>query len=484
MPPIKLKYIRDTLIPMLVKSGCKTEGQLQKGIGAFLKQGEEEAIPVVNEDGDPVEISEIILVGAEPAEDVVEEEPVEDEPAEVVQASMNAMAVKAVAAATKASGSNRPRSPSDNKAFKIPPTAKRHTGQLKCFKGTSPTGTDPEYRAYGFGEYIRWLRSKGAHAGSRDWLLKEGHITKAMAEGSNIIGGAFVPEEFSADLIRLVEEFGVFREAARVMPMSRDTMLFPRRTSGLTGAWIGENTTITDSDLGTDNVQLTARKLATLTRISNELMEDSIIGLGDLIATEIALVMATEEDEAGFNGDGTNTNGGIFGLTVKGIDGNHTASVVTDGANDDTFAEVDLAFMHEVTGTLPRFPGINPKWYVHQAAWANVLQRLAAAQGGVTWRETNDGTPTMTFLGFDVVISQVLQSSTGDISDAVWGLFGDISMSSTFGDRKTVEVQTSTERFFDIDQTAIRGIERIDIVNHDMGDNTDAGPIIIMRMGS
>ena len=58
--------------------------------------------------------------------------------------------------------------------------------------------------------------------------------------------------------------------------------------------------------------------------------------------------------------------------------------------------------------------------------------------------------------------------------------FGDLSMAATFGDRRGMTIAVSTERYFELDQLAIKGTERFDIVAHGLGDNTNAGPIVAL----
>ena len=43
-----------------------------------------------------------------------------------------------------------------------------------------------------------------------------------------------------------------------------------------------------------------------------------------------------------------------------------------------------------------------------------------------------------------------------------------------------MRIQISTDRYFEYDQLAIRGTERVDIVNHEVGDASNAGSIIML----
>ena len=108
------------------------------------------------------------------------------------------------------------------------------------------------------------------------------------------------------------------------------------------------------------------------------------------------------------------------------------------------------------------------------------VQTCALPICGVTMRETEQGSQPM-FMGYPVVIAQKSNSDlTAQTSTVIFG-FGDLSLAATFGDRQAISITTSTDRFFDQDQTAIRGIERVDFVAHDLGDTTDAGPFIVAK---
>jgi hypothetical protein len=56
------------------------------------------------------------------------------------------------------------------------------------------------------------------------------------------------------------------------------------------------------------------------------------------------------------------------------------------------------------------------------------------------------------------------------LNGSIMLLLGDLSMSSTIGSRGGIEIKTSTQRLMDADQVLWRGRERMDIVNHDLGD--------------
>ena len=481
-PAIPLRIFRDNILPGLVKAAGGDEAALIKSVKLTLKQGDEEAeIPVVNEAGETVPVTEIILVGAPSEEDAVDAGIAEEVEEPVAAESLQRMVDSAIRKQLGGSGLHQ-RNPIRNvpqTKQRVPAQARKWGGgRLKCFtRGTD--ADENEFNSYAFAKWMQHVGSKGVR--NADWLMRNGIISKAttMTEGSNQDGGALVPEQFVSDIISLVEEFGVFRANARVMPMTSDAGMVPRRTSGLTLNWTGEASSISASSVGTDNVELIAKKPTTLSRISSELFEDAAIAVGDLIAQEIATAFAGGEDAAGFNGDGTSTYGGIQGIMTKIPAGGK----ITAASGNTAFSTLDMNDFHTVTGTVPAFPGIVPKWFISKAGFADSMQRLAHAQGGVTRLETEAGSQ-MSFLGYEVVFTQKLNSTLTAQASTNIIAFGDLSMSSTLGDRRALSIATSDERYFDTDETAIRGTERVAINNHDLGDASNAGPTVVLATPS
>jgi HK97 family phage major capsid protein len=323
-----------------------------------------------------------------------------------------------------------------------------------------------------------WFLGINGNKRAADYAKAHGlPIIRAQGEGSNTGGGFLVPAALTGTIIALRETRGVYRAHATITPMSGDAIHVPRRTGGLTAYFTAENAAITESSATWDNVGLAAKKLATLTRSSTDLDEDATIDWGNWFVTEIAYAFAAKEDDCGFNGDGTATYGGIRGITKLLIDGSHDAGKVAATSGHDVFTEIDSVDLTGLISKLPAYALQNAKWYCSQVANALVLCRLAASSGGIVVQTIN-GKTVPTFLGFPIVVTQVLPQVTTALNGVVMLLFGDLALASTLGERRGVTVARSTERYLELDQVAWRGTERVDIVNHDLGDNSNAGPIV------
>jgi HK97 family phage major capsid protein len=325
--------------------------------------------------------------------------------------------------------------------------------------------------AYGFG---RVLLGAMGHKSSADWVADR-YGRKAQSESNNSLGGFLVPEELDEAIIDLRAEHGKFRANTRVLNMQRDVMMINRRVSGLTANAVAENGTFSESEKTFDQVQLVTQKFGTLTKVSSELLADSVINIGDDIAGEIAYAFANKEDECGFNGDGTESFGRITGLK------NAVGSAGTKTGSGSSFGALTLADFTDTIGLTPEFvfSRTAPKWYMSTQFYHSVVLKLLNAAGGNTNQLLADGVTVPSLFGYEVVKVDVMPKTSA--SGVICAYFGALDLSSTMGDRRPTEVATSTDFAFNQDQTAIRGMTRFDINNHDVGDSTDAGAIVALK---
>lgn len=335
------------------------------------------------------------------------------------------------------------------------------------------TRQENEEQAY---KFFMWFASKldprtELQAKAAQFCADNGLNTKTINEGTNDQGGALVPAEFDATLIRLVETYGVFRNAAMTSNMSTETKTQPRRTAGITTYWVGEGQTITASNPTFDNVMLVAKKLAAISVMSSEVNEDSALSIADILAFEMAYGFALAEDQAGFNGDGTPTYGGITGVCpkLKGLSGTIANIAGLFVGTGNAYSELMLTDFEGTVGLLPQYADPRAEWYVHKSFFHTVMQKLELAAGGVTAREISEGDRRSRpiFLGYPVNFAQVMPRT--EANSQVCALFGDLAMAATFGDRRRRTMFTDPYSLSTKDQILVRSTERIDINVHDVG---------------
>jgi HK97 family phage major capsid protein len=264
-----------------------------------------------------------------------------------------------------------------------PPSAHKLYGSIKNFhdreiQGKTVKAVDQAYTA---GMWFKATILDNAEA--KDWCKSRGvPVQKAQGEGVDSAGGFLVPEELMANIIVLREQFGVFRQECQNVPMGSDTLNWPRRLTGLTATFTGENTALTESQVSWDNINLTAKKLGVLARMSTEIEQDAVIAIADWLVGEIAYAFAAKEDDCGFNGTGASAYGGIRGTTVIGVDASHTAGKVASASA--TFSSIVLKDFTNTMGLLPQYAIGNAKWYMSQQFFYSVGRKPS----GCGWRQS------------------------------------------------------------------------------------------------
>jgi HK97 family phage major capsid protein len=336
------------------------------------------------------------------------------------------------------------------------PQARRNS-RLKAFKSDGA--------AFSAGQFLRATILDDRKA--ENWCHSHGiPIEKAQSEGVNSAGGFLVPTEFEQAIIDLRDANGTFRQEVQVVPMGTATMTIPRRAGGLQAFFIEEGQAIPESQKTWDQVSLTAKKIAVLTRISSELSEDAIINAADDLAQEMAFAFAAYEDRVGWHGDGTFADAGITGVATKF--GNGLGTMVPAATGHDLFSELSLADITKLIASVPKYAEKNAKFYCSQFAWMTVFQRLIASAGGNNINTLTGGKARRSFLGYPVVIDLQLPDSPISLVDEAMLYFGDLSMAARMGERRGITIAASRDAFFVQDQTALRATQRFDVNVHDL----------------
>lgn len=351
-------------------------------------------------------------------------------------------------------------------------------GRLRGFKG--PNAEERAYRAGMF--YKSQLLGDGE---ATRWCADHGVIdSRALGEGVNSLGGVFVNEEILNEIIVLVEQYGTFVQHARNVNMASDTLIVPRRVGGLQAYFVGENTSIPDSDASWDRVQLIAKKVAVSNRMSSELLQDSVLNLADYITTEIARSLAILTDRVGFVGTGSSNDGGIVGAATK-LGAGSLAGLVTAATGNTAVTSLTIDDFVNAAARLPVYARAKAAWFCSPAAFAASVQRLGLSNNGKITGGNTAATlaeaPEMRLLGYPVHFVHTMSSDLGVDPGSVKFLLGDLSLSTMYATRRGLQIKTSVDRYAELDQTLIVATSRFDAVTHDVGSATTAGPLVALR---
>lgn len=477
------KFTKDKVMRMVTLSEVEKDLQNladQVGQEGFLKAKGLylDKVAITNEKGEPMSAEDVEIVLMPKMEEEEEEKAAEDDEEDKMEeedeekAAVEPKSLKIRMPRQKALGvhATKAHSPSISRP--------KLWGRLKNFKDDS--NGDAVDKALRFGH---WLMAGAGMRKSLNWCDRNGIEVKAHTEGVNSAGGFLVPDEFETELISLREQFGVFRQNARIRPMKSDTLRIPRRATTLSASFVGEAAAGTETTQVFEQVNLIAKKAMVLTTVSNELAEDAFVNLADDVAGEIAYAFAKKEDECGFIGDGTSTYGGIRGVSDILNAGTAGKQHFDDGGS--SAADISLADLIDFMALLPEYADTpNCKFYMHKSIFHGIFENRLAASGGTGYNELAAGGQRQ-FLGYPVVFTQTMPAAWG--ANEMLALFGDLSLAASFGDRRSTTIQLSEHAtvgggsVFEQDELAVRGTERFDINVHDTGDSGASGPIVGLR---
>jgi HK97 family phage major capsid protein len=288
-----------------------------------------------------------------------------------------------------------------------------------------------------------YLAALGGNARAKEFLA-------AQSIGTDSLGGFTVPDPLSDALINLIEDRGTARQKSQRIVMSADTWSVPKVAGQATIYYPSEASSITDSSVSFSQVQLAAKKLAALVKMSTEVTEDSILDMLSVVVDSIAYSIALEEDKNLFNGvaGGVNTSG-IAG--DASVDDTNVASV-------SALALTDLTACSSGIGN-PIIGAVN-EWYMSPVVFHGAVRDLLNAAGNNSMRELEEG-QRPTLLGYPVNLVSCLPSAPA--SGELVAVFGDLRLGAYFGDRRALNFKTLNELYMEQDQIGVVATERIDI---------------------
>jgi HK97 family phage major capsid protein len=207
-----------------------------------------------------------------------------------------------------------------------------------------------------------------------DWIGRRLSLhRKALGTLTDTAGGTMVPLPMLGELIDLQRSLEVFATAgAREVALPPNGRIqFPKLTAASTAYWVGEGSSITESQPTTGNLDLQAKKLGVFVKLNNELLRFASPSAEGLVRLDMARAAALKADLAMLEGTGGTQIKGV--ITYSDIT-THTAS--TTGTNGDTFTPADVALMES---KLPDAVEAPTAWVMRKAMFAALMNRRSDA---------------------------------------------------------------------------------------------------------
>ena len=222
-------------------------------------------------------------------------------------------------------------------------------------------------------------------------------VVNALQVGVESEGGYLAPDEYQRTLIEALEEQNIFRQLAHVISTSSGDRKIPVVASKGTASWIDEEAAYPESDDSFGQVSIGAYKLATMLKVSEELLNDSVFDLPSYIAREFARRIGAAEEEAFFTGNGTGKPTGILNAT-----GGAETGVTAASATAITMDEVmDLYYSL-------RAPYRRNAVFIMNDSTIKAIRKLKNGNGDYLWQPSLTAGQPDTLLGRPVYTSSYM----------------------------------------------------------------------------
>ena len=295
------------------------------------------------------------------------------------------------------------------------------------------------------------------------WDAMRGKFTNDTATGLSVgtdeKGGYTVPDEFERRLVQALEENNIFRTLAHTIRTNSGTRTIPIASEYGEAAWIEEGTAIPESDMTFSVQTLSAFKMGSMIRVSNELLHDSAFDIASYIAQRLGRRFGNCEENAFINGTGVSQNPAVTASQPTGILTSLTnAAVTTENAATITFDDVYKLF-YGLKGPYRQ----KAKFLCNETVLLQ-LMLLKDGNGRYLWKPGLEIGKPDTVLGHEIYTSTYMPAITNvpatDAGKKVL-LFGDFDY-YWIADRTNRSMKRLDELYAVNDQVGFLGTQRVD----------------------
>lgn len=272
-------------------------------------------------------------------------------------------------------------------------------------------------------------------------------IQNALKIGTDSEGGYLVPDEFERTLVEGLLEENIFRQLAKVITTSSGDRKIPVVASKGTASWVDEEGAIPESDDAFTQVSIGAYKLATMIKVSEELLNDSVFNLEGYIAQEFARRIGSKEEEAFFIGDGVGKPTVIFNDTAGGELGVTAASATAITVDEllDLFYSLKSPYRKKAIFTM-------------NDATVKLIRKLKDGNGQYLWQPSITVGEPDTILNRPVKTSSYVPIAASGTKPIAFGDFGYYWVA----DRQGRSFQRLNELFAATGQVGFKASQRVD----------------------
>ena len=272
-------------------------------------------------------------------------------------------------------------------------------------------------------------------------------VYNALQIGTDSEGGYLCPDEYERTLIQALEEENKLRSLCKVIRTSSGDRKIPLVASHGTASWVDEEGVIPESDDSFGQITLGAHKVASIIKVSDELLQDSVFDVESYIATEFARRVGDAEEAAFITGDGAGKPIGMLHETNGAATGVTAASATAITADE----LIDLVYSLKA-------PYRKRAIFLFNDQTIKAIRKLKDGNGQFLWQPGLQMGQPNTLLGYRYETSThmpVIGASAKPI------LFGDLS-SYWIADREGRSIKRLNELYATTGQVGFRVTQRLD----------------------
>ena len=268
----------------------------------------------------------------------------------------------------------------------------------------------------------------------------------ALQVGTDSEGGYLVPDEYERRLIESLADANVLRGLCTTIRTENGDRRIPLVTGHGTAAWVEEEGIIPESDDTFGMIALGAHKVATIIKVSDELLQDSVFDVESYITKQFGQRIGGAEEIAFLTGDGVakptgllhDTNGAQVGVTTAG------ASITTDDLLDLVHS-VREVYRHKAV-------------FLMNDSTKKAIRKLKDGNGRPLWDPSvREGDPDV-LLGHRVIHCAAMPDIGAGAKPV---LFGDFT-GYWIADRQGRSFQRLNELYASTGQVGFRATQRVD----------------------
>lgn len=326
----------------------------------------------------------------------------------------------------------------------------------------------PEVKGAKMARMVRALAAARGDAQLASKLAIERGFGEEVAMSLNTLsssaGGVLVPENLSSEVIELLRPKSVVRKlGARTLPLPNGNLTIPRLKGGAIVGYIGADSDIPATQQQFDDLQLTAKKLAALVPIANDLIKYSGVNpnVDQLTVNDLTSAIGTREDKAFIRDDGTAN-------TPKGLRFWALASNILTASDGSTLQKIETDLGKAILALENADANLTQPGWIMAPRTFRFLEGLRDGNGNKVYPELANGMLKGYPVGKTTQVPINL-GETGKESEIYFADFGDVFI----GETETLEIDYSKEATykdadgnmvsaFQRDQTLIRVIAKND----------------------